>query len=196
MYRHSQAIRLGKLRPSWVLRYTRCVLDLCGLTLSDGCADVQIQLEQDIADFLGTEASILYSQAFSTISSVIPAFCKRGDIIVADRGVNFAIQKGLQISRCTVRWYDHNSMESLQHVLESVEKERRKKNWPLTRRFIVTEGIFDHDGAMSDLPKLVELKQKYKYRLILDESVSFGSVGRTGRGLTELYNVPVCASVL
>ena len=72
----------------------------------------------------------------------------------------------------------------------------------------MTEGIFDHDGAMSDLPKLVsfclvvnnhlltfnlkvELKLKYKYRLILDESVSFGSVGRTGRGLTELYNVQV-----
>ncbi|KAH9834834.1 serine palmitoyltransferase [Rhodofomes roseus] len=156
-----------------------------------GSQDVQTQLEQDIADFLGTEDAILYSQAFSTISSVIPAFCKRGDIIVADRSVNFAIQKGLQISRCTVRWYDHNDMESLQHVLESVEKERIKKNWPLTRRFIVTEGIFEHDGVMSDLPKLIELKLKYKYRLILDESVSFGSVGRTGRGLTELYNVPV-----
>ncbi|KAH9929966.1 serine palmitoyltransferase [Amylocystis lapponica] len=143
-----------------------------------------------IADFLGTEAAILYSQAFSTISSVIPAFCKRGDIIVADRGVNFAIQKGLQISRCTVRWYDHNDLQSLEQVLESVEKERRKKKGPLTRRFIVTEGIFDHDGAMADLPRLVELKLKYKYRLILDESVSFGSVGRTGRGLTELYNVP------
>ena len=153
--------------------------------------DVHIQLEQDIADFLGTEASILYSQAFATISSVIPAFCKRGDVIVADRGVNFAIQKGLQISRCTVRWYDHNDMESLEHVLESVEKERKKRRAPLTRRFIVTEGVFDHDGAMADLPKLVELKKKYKYRLILDESVSFGSVGRTGRGLTELYNVPV-----
>lgn len=151
---------------------------------------MHIQLEQDIADFLGTEASILYSQALSTISSVIPAFCKRGDIIVADRGVNFAIQKGLQISRCTVRWYDHNDLKSLEHVLESVEKERRKKRGPLTRRFIVTEGIFDVDGAISDLPKLVELKSKYKYRLILDESVSFGSVGRTGRGLTELYNVP------
>ena len=153
--------------------------------------DVHIQLEQDIADFLGTEASILYSQAFATISSVIPAFCKRGDVIVADRGVNFAIQKGLQISRCTVRWYDHNDMESLEHVLESVEKERKKRRAPLTRRFIVTEGVFDHDGAMADLPKLVELKKKYKYRLILDESISFGSVGRSGRGLTELYNVPV-----
>ena len=90
-----------------------------------------MQLEQDIADFLGTESAILYSQAFSTISSVIPAFGKRGDIIVADRGVNFAIQKGLQISRCTIRWYDHNDMESLAHVLESVEKEHRKRRVPL-----------------------------------------------------------------
>ena len=119
--------------------------------------DVHIQLEQDIADFLGTESAIIYSQAFSTISSVIPAFCKRGDIIVADRGVNFAIQKGLQISRSTIRWFDHNDMKSLEQVLESTDKERRKKKGPLTRRFIVTEGIFDHDGAMSDLPKLVSI---------------------------------------
>ena len=86
---------------------------------------------------------------------MIPAFCKRGDVIVADRGVNFAIQKGLQISRSTIRWFDHNDMKSLEQVLESTDKERRKKKGPLTRRFIVTEGIFDHDGAMSDLPKLV-----------------------------------------
>lgn len=86
---------------------------------------------------------------------MIPAFCKRGDVIVADRGVNFAIQKGLQISRSTVRWFDHNDLKSLEEVLESVEKERRKKKGPLTRRFIVTEGIFEHDGAMTDLPRLV-----------------------------------------
>ncbi|KAI1792788.1 serine palmitoyltransferase [Ganoderma leucocontextum] len=165
-------------------------LGSCGPPGFYGFQDVHLQFEKDIADFLGTESAILYSQAFSTIGSVIPAFCKRGDVIVADRSVNFAIQKGLQISRCTVRWYDHNDMESLACVLESVDKERRKRKGPLTRRFIVTEGIFDHDGAMSDLPKLVELKKKYKYRLILDESLSFGSVGRTGRGLTELYNVP------
>ncbi len=116
---------------------------------------MHIQLEQDIADFLGTEACIIYSQALSTITSVIPAFCKRGDIIVADRGVNFAIQKGLQISRCTIRWFDHNDMKSLEQVLQSTEKEWLKKKGPMTRRFIVTEGIFDHDGIMSDLPKLV-----------------------------------------
>lgn len=172
--------------------------------------DVHLDLERDIAEFLGTEASILYSQGFSTISSVIPAFCKRGDIIVADRSVNFAIQKGILISRSTVRWYDHNDLKSLEDTLISVEKERKKRKGPLTRRFIITEGIFERDGEMVDLPKLVgsfiliclascshyfglqvELKLKYKYRLILDESVSFGTMGRTGRGLTELYNVPV-----
>ena len=117
--------------------------------------DVHMNLENDIADFLGTEAAILYSQGFSTISSVIPAFCKRGDIIVADRAVNFAIQKGIQISRSTVRWFDHNDIGSLEEVLLSVEKERKKRRGALTRRFIVTEGIFQKDGAMVDLPKLV-----------------------------------------
>ena len=116
-----------------------------------------MELEREIAEFLGTEAAILYSQGYSTISSVIPAFCKRGDIIVADRGVNFAIQKGIQISRSTVRWYDHNDLRSLEEVLESVERERQKRRQPLTRRFIIAEGIFEKDGTMLDLPKLVRL---------------------------------------
>ena len=106
-----------------------------------------------------------------------------------------------------MRWYDHNDLNSLESVLQAVDKETKKKRTPLTRRFIVTEGIFENDGAMIDLPKLVssvyapphsfayaasqlELKQRYKFRLVLDESYSFGTVGRTGRGLTELYNVP------
>ncbi|KAJ7896100.1 serine palmitoyltransferase [Mycena olivaceomarginata] len=165
-------------------------LGSCGPPGFYGTLDVHMQLERDLADFLGTEAAIIYSQGFSTISSVIPAFCKRGDIIVADRGVNFAIQKGIQISRSTVRWYDHNDLKSLEDVLDAVEKERKKRRGPLTRRFIITEGIFEKDGAMTDLPKLIEIKYRKKYRLILDESISFGTVGRTGRGLTELYNVP------
>ncbi|KDQ56574.1 hypothetical protein JAAARDRAFT_131811 [Jaapia argillacea MUCL 33604] len=165
-------------------------LGSCGPPGFYGTVDVHMDLERDLADFLGTEAAILYAQGFSTISSVIPAFSKRGDIIVADRGINFAIQKGIQISRSTVRWFDHNDLKSLEDVLEGLEKERKKRKLPLTRRFIITEGIFEKDGAMVDLPKLIELKYKFKYRLILDESISFGTVGRTGRGLTELYNVP------
>ncbi|KAB2576146.1 Aminotransferase class I/classII [Lasiodiplodia theobromae] len=159
----------------------------CGPPGFYGTQDVHMKTEADIAAHLGVPACIVYAQAFSTISSVIPAFSKRGDIIVADKGVNFAIRKGIQISRSTVRWFEHNDMEDLEKVLAKTVKEQARK--PLTRRFIITEGLFENFGDMADLPKLIELKLKYKFRLILDETWSYGVLGRTGRGLTEAQNV-------
>jgi serine palmitoyltransferase len=127
----------------------------CGPPGFYGTQDVHMKVEADIAAFLGTQACIIYAQAFSTISSVIPAFSKRGDIIVADKGVNYAIRKGIQISRSHVRWFEHNDMEDLQRVLAKVTKEQAKK--PLTRRFIITEGLFENSGELSDLPKIVSI---------------------------------------
>lgn len=152
-----------------------------------GTQDVHMKSEADIAAHLGTPACIIYAQSFSTISSVIPAFSKRGDIIVADKAVNYPIRKGLQISRSTVRWYEHNDMNDLERVLQRVVKEGQGK--PLTRRFIVTEGLFENVGDMVDLPRLIELKYKYKFRVILDETWSYGILGRAGRGVTEQQNV-------
>jgi 7-keto-8-aminopelargonate synthetase-like enzyme len=114
-----------------------------------------MKTEADIASCLGTEGCIVYAQAFSTISSVIPAFSKRGDIIVADKAVNYAIRKGLQICRSTIRWYEHNDMEDLERVLQKVVKEQARK--PLTRRFIVTEGLFETTGDVVDLAKIVSI---------------------------------------
>lgn len=74
---------------------------------------------------------------------------------MADRAVNYAIRKGIQISRSTVRWYEHNDLENMQRVLERVVKEQANK--PLTRRFIVTEGLFENVGDMVDLPKIVRI---------------------------------------
>ncbi|KAF9415579.1 serine palmitoyltransferase component [Podila epigama] len=162
----------------------------CGPPGFYGTLDVHINLEKDIARFLGTESSIIYAQGFSTIASVIAAFSKRGDIIVADEGCNFAIQKGTQISRSIIRWYKHNDMADLERVLQSIDKETRaNKKRPLTRRFIVTEALFQNYGHVAPLDKIMELKHKYKYRVILDESNSFGLLGKTGRGLTEVYNI-------
>jgi serine palmitoyltransferase len=144
-----------EIKEKAVVALRKYGLGSCGPAGFYGTFDAHTNLERNVADFLGTEDAILYSQAHTTISSVIPAFCKRGDIIVADRNVNFAIQKGLQISRSTIRWFDHNDMKSLEEVLEGVDKERRKRRTPLTRRFIITEGIFERDGSMVDLPKLV-----------------------------------------
>ena len=112
-----------------------------------------MKTEEDIASHIGTQACIIYAQAFSTISSVIPAFSKRGDIIVADNKCNYAIRKGIQISRSTVRWYEHNDLEDMTRVLEKVISEQAKK--PLTRRFIVTEGLSENVGDVIDLPKIV-----------------------------------------
>jgi len=112
-----------------------------------------MQTEASISSHLRVPAAIIYAQAFSTISSVIPAFSKRGDIIVADRAVNQPIRKGIQISRSTVYWYDHNSMEDLERVLVKVTKEQARK--PLTRRFIVTEAMSENIGDLVDLPAVV-----------------------------------------
>lgn len=120
--------------------------------------DVHTQFERDLAEFLDMESAIIYAQSFSAVSSVIPAFAKRGDIIVADRGVNFAIHKGLQLSRSQIRWYAHGDMKDLERVLALVDREIKRKRGKLTKRFIVTEGIFENDGMMADLPKIVSCR--------------------------------------
>lgn len=112
-----------------------------------------MQTEADIASHLNVPAAIIYAQAFSAISSVIPAFSKRGDIIVADRAVNYSIRKGIQISRSTVYWYEHNNIEDLERVLAKITKEQARK--PLTRRFIVTEAMSENVGDLLDLPAVV-----------------------------------------
>jgi serine palmitoyltransferase len=160
----------------------------CGPPQFYGTQDVHVKTETDIATYLGTESCIVYAQAFSTISSVIPSFCKRGDVIVADRAVNYSIRKGIEASRSNVKWFDHGDMDDLEKVMKAVVKEQAKAR-RLTRRFIVTEGLFETVGDSTDLPRLIELKERYKFRIILDETWSFGVLGRTGRGLTEAQNV-------
>ncbi|KAF2096426.1 serine palmitoyltransferase 1 [Rhizodiscina lignyota] len=159
----------------------------CGPPGFYGTQDVHNRVEADIAAHLGVAACILYAQAFSTISSVIPAFSKRGDVIVADSAVGYSIRKGLQISRSTVRWFQHGDMADLERVLKKVVQEGKGRQ--LTRRFIVAEGISEMVGDIPDLAALVELKTKYKFRLILDETHSYGVLGAHGRGLTEYAHV-------
>ncbi|KAJ3269354.1 serine palmitoyltransferase component [Terramyces sp. JEL0728] len=161
----------------------------CGPPGFYGTLDVHLELEETIAKFLGTEAAIIYSQGFSCISSVIPAFSKRGDIIVADEGVNFAVQKGIQISRSHIKWFKHNDMDDLERVLKEVQIERKKKKLPLTRQFIIVEGVYANTGSICNLPRLLELKNEYKYRLMVEESMSVGVLGANGRGISEHYGI-------
>lgn len=160
----------------------------CGPPQFYGTQDVHVKAEAEIAAYLGHDACIVYAQAFSVSSSVIPTFCKRGDVIVADKAVNFSIRRGLQASRSIIKWFEHGDYDELEKILQSVAAEQAASN-KLTRRFIVSEGLFETLGDAVDLPRLVELKEKYKFRIFLDETWSFGVLGRTGRGVTEAQNV-------
>lgn len=153
-----------------------------------GNQSVHVQFCNHLADFLGAEDGIIYGQDFSTPISVLPCFLKRGDVVIADKGISVGLQKAVLISRCSIEWYDHNDMDHLEEILQPLCEDL--KQGPLNRRFIVTEGLFENYGDSPDLKRLVEIKNKYKFRLLLDESNSFGVLGDNGRGLPEVYNIP------
>uniref|UniRef100_A0ACD5X065 Uncharacterized protein n=2 Tax=Avena sativa TaxID=4498 RepID=A0ACD5X065_AVESA len=161
----------------------------CGPRGFYGTIDVHLDCESKIANFLGTPDSILYSYGISTIFSVIPAFCKKGDIIVADEGVHWAVQNGLYLSRSTVVYFKHNDMASLASTLEKLT--RGNKRTENVRRYIVVESIYQNSGQIAPLDEIIKLKEKYRFRVILEESHSFGVLGKSGRGLAEHYGVPI-----
>uniref|UniRef100_A0ACD5VGQ6 Uncharacterized protein n=1 Tax=Avena sativa TaxID=4498 RepID=A0ACD5VGQ6_AVESA len=161
----------------------------CGPRGFYGTIDVHLNCECKIATFLGTPDSILYSYGISTIFSVIPAFCKKGDIIVADEGVHWAVQNGLHLSRSTVVYFKHNDMASLASTLEKLTHGNRRTE--KIRRYIVVESIYQNSGRIAPLDEIVKLKEKYRFRIILEESHSFGVLGESGRGLAEHYGVPI-----
>jgi len=162
----------------------------CGPPNFYGNQDIHIKLEMDLAKFFGTESAVLYGQDFCTAGSVLPSFLKRGDTVIADSKINVAIQKALQLSRCEIYWYKHNDLNDLEEIMKDLQKNIFKYEKPISRKFIVTEGIFNNGGDFPYLPKLIELKKKYKFRLFLDESLSLGVLGKTGKGLSEHFNIP------
>lgn len=113
--------------------------------------------------------------------------------IFRDEFANFAIQKGLDASRSRIVFFKHNDMEDLERLLkeQAVEDKRNPKKAARTRRFLVAEAIYMNTGEVCPLPQLVELRKRYKLRMFLDESISFGVLGQHGRGSIEHFNVDV-----
>jgi len=138
----------------------------------------------------------------------------------SDEGVHWAVQNGLQLSRSTVVYFKHNDMASLASTLEKLT--HGNKRTEKIRRYIVVEAIYQvcsllmnsfllrntltefvskvcllfwiqNSGQIAPLDEIVRLKEKYRFRVILEESHSFGVLGKSGRGLAEHYGVPVSA---
>lgn len=165
----------------------------CGPRGFYGTIDVHLNLEEAVATFMGVEEAILYSYGFSTIASVIPAYSKRDDVIFYDEECSFAIQQGLVASRSQLISFKHNDMADLERLLTlqaQLDRQDPKKAKAM-RRLLVAEGLYVNTGQICPLKAMVELKYKYKFRLFLEESYSFGVLGQHGRGVTEHFGVPV-----
>ncbi|XP_011872914.1 PREDICTED: serine palmitoyltransferase 1 [Vollenhovia emeryi] len=164
----------------------------CGPRGFYGSVDVHLELEERLARFMGMEECIIYSYGFATVASAIPAYCKRKDLIFVDERVNFAIQKGLDATRGNIQYFKHNDVQDLRNLLtrqEEVDKQHPTKA-AKTKRFLIVEGIYMNTGNICPLPELLDLCKRYKLRIFIDESISFGTVGPHGKGVTEYFNVP------
>ncbi|XP_072947386.1 serine palmitoyltransferase 1 [Epargyreus clarus] len=160
----------------------------CGPRGFYGTIDVHLELEERLAKFLEVEETCVYSYGFSTIASAIPAYAKKGDIIFSDEKVWFAIQKGFDAARSTVRYFKHNDMDDLERQLQAAAN--KKELNPKRRAFLVAEAIYFNTGEMCPLKRLVELARRFKLRIILDESLTIGVLGKHGRGITEHLKIP------
>lgn len=164
----------------------------CGPRGFYGTVDVHLELEERLAKFTGTEEAIVFSYAFSTISTAIPAYCKKDDLVFVDNKINYAIQKGLDASRSTVKYFKHNDVQHLHELL--LEQDKKDKQNPKKaakiKRFLIVEGIYAYTGQICPLPDLIALCKKYKLRIFIDESISIGTLGAHGKGVTEHFGVP------
>lgn len=149
-----------------------------------GTTEIHLNVEKALAEFLGTEDAIVYAYGFTTISSVIMAYCKAGDLIFCDEAVNYSVKQGVIMSKSEPIYFRHNNTEDLVEKLK--ENEMRDK-----RKFLIVEGLYSSDGTLCKLVEILKVVKEYKLFIFLDESLSFGVVGVNGRGVTEHFNVNI-----
>jgi len=146
-----------------------------------GTQDIHKELEQKIADFFGTEDTILYAAAFDANGGVFEPLLTIEDAIISDSLNHASIIDGVRLCKAARYRFENANMEDLEKQLIEAQKHRF--------RLIVTDGVFSMDGNVAPMDKIVELANKYDAMVMIDECHSAGVVGETGRGVTELFNV-------
>lgn len=140
------------------------------------------ELEKELASFLGTEDSIVYVGGFVTNVTAIGHLVGPRDIIFHDALSHNSILQGAILSRARRYSFPHNDFEALEKILE-------EQRYSYQRALIVLEGVYSMDGDVPELPRFIELKKKYGTYLMVDEAHSLGTLGATGRGIGELFDV-------
>jgi 8-amino-7-oxononanoate synthase len=140
------------------------------------------ELERAIAKFLGTEAAVTFVGGHSTNESVIGHMVGPGDLVLQDSLAHNSIVEGAMLSGARRRPFTHNDPEAADRLLEQFRHEYR-------RVLIVIEGAYSMDGDYPDLPRFIEVKNRHKAMLMIDEAHSIGVLGAHGRGIGEHFNV-------
>ena len=146
-----------------------------------GTQDLHKQLEKSIADYFGTEDTILYAACFDANGGVFEPLLTEEDAIISDALNHASIIDGVRLCKAVRYRYKNADMEDLEQQLKLAQAQRF--------RIIVTDGVFSMDGNVAPMDKICALAEQYNALVMVDESHSAGVVGATGRGVTELYDM-------
>ncbi|MBP3668731.1 MAG: pyridoxal phosphate-dependent aminotransferase family protein [Bacteroides sp.] len=152
-----------------------------GSRFLNGTLDLHIQLEHELAEFLGKDECLVFPTGFTVNEGVIPTLVDRKDYIICDDRDHASIVDGRRLSFATQLKYKHNDMEAL-------EKELQKCN-PESVKLIIVDGVFSMEGDLAPLPEIVRLKEKYNASIMVDEAHGMGVFGKQGRGVCNHFGV-------
>jgi len=156
-----------------------------GARMMSGNSNYHEQLERELADFEKKEDAILMNFGYQGIMSAIDALVDRHDVIVYDSESHACIIDGVRLHMGKRFVYPHNDIKNLETQLERATKLVAETNGAI---LVITEGVFGMSGDQGKLAEIVELKKKFHFRLLVDDAHGFGTMGKTGAGVSELQN--------
>lgn len=177
---------LGLSSHPEVIQAAKDTLDTHGFGMSSvrficGTQDIHKELEAKIAQFYGTEDTILYAAAFDANGGVFEPLFGEEDAIISDELNHASIIDGVRLCKAQRYRYKHSDMADLEEQLKAAQAQRF--------RIIVTDGVFSMDGDIAKMDQICELADKYDALVMTDECHSAGFIGKTGRGVPEYCNV-------
>ena len=176
---------LGLANNKQLMKAAKEALDTHGYGMASvrficGTSDLHKNLEAKIAEFFGTEDTILYAACFDANGGVFEPLLTEQDAIISDALNHASIIDGVRLCKAQRYRYANADMEDLEKQLIAAQANKF--------RLIVTDGVFSMDGNVAPLDKIIALADKYNAMVMVDESHSAGVVGKTGRGITELFD--------
>lgn len=152
-----------------------------GSRFLNGTLDLHVQLEEELAKFVGKDEALCFSTGFTVNEGIIPSVVGRGDYLICDDRDHASIVDGRRLSFATQLRYKHNDMEDLEKQLQKCESNAVK--------LIVVDGVFSMEGDLANLPEIVRLKKKYNASIYVDEAHGLGVFGEQGRGVCDHFGV-------